>query len=162
MSTLIIEIMALHGALRDHGERLTAPTGQTPARWQLLGAAQGRPLTVSQISRRMGLVRQSVQRVANILVKEGLATFESNRDHARSPLFVLTADGQRTVAEINELQRRWSNTIGSQLKLGDLESTLDTLRTLRSVLDEAAHDEVLFKEDGVESRSGGRSESGYS
>lgn len=135
LTDLVVEIMTLHGALREHGERITAPTGQTPARWQLLGAAQGRPLTVSQISRRMGLVRQSVQRVANLLVKEGLATFEENRDHVRSPLFVLTDQGRGVIKRITKVQIRWSNRVGRELKLKELEQAVQLLARIREVLE---------------------------
>ncbi len=135
LTDLVLEVMALHGALRDQGERITAPAGLSPARWQLLGAAQGRPMTVSQISRRMGLVRQSVQRVANILVKEGLATFEPNRDHVRSPLLVLTEQGRTVMGQINRTQIRWSNRLARELKMEEIDTAADTLTKFRELLE---------------------------
>lgn len=148
LTDLVFEIMAVHGALREEGERITAPAGQTPARWQLLGAANGRPMTVSQISRRMGLVRQSVQRVANILVKEGLATFEPNQDHIRSPLLVLTDRGRRIVDQMNRSQLRWSNRVGTRLKLEELDQAARTLAKLRETLDRLDLPESFFRDDG--------------
>ena len=49
------------------GNRLGAGAGLTSARWQVLAALAlaGRPLTVAQIARTMGLSRQSVQRLVD-------------------------------------------------------------------------------------------------
>src|SRR5215475_8634613 len=51
------------------GHRLAEREGLTAARWQVLGAVAlaGRPLTVPQIARRMGLTRQAVQATVNQL-----------------------------------------------------------------------------------------------
>ena len=67
-------------------------------------AATGR-LSVAMIARRLGLARQSVQRVADAIVAEGHATFERNLDHQRSPLLILTSDGQAALDSINDHSR---------------------------------------------------------
>jgi hypothetical protein len=56
LTELILSVMNFYGVLREHGQRITEAFGQTPARWQVLGAVAERPMTASQISRRMGLV----------------------------------------------------------------------------------------------------------
>ena len=49
-----------------------------------MGALDARPLTASQVARRMGLTRQSVQRVVDLLAAEGLiSALEKNPDHRR-------------------------------------------------------------------------------
>ena len=53
------------------------------------------------IARRLGLARQSVQRVA-----DGHATFEPNPDHQRSPLLILTSAGQAVLGTINTKSRQ--------------------------------------------------------
>ena len=58
------------------------------------------------IARRLGLARQSVQRVADAIVAEGHATFEPNPDHQRSPLLILTSDGQAVLDTINDKSRQ--------------------------------------------------------
>jgi DNA-binding MarR family transcriptional regulator len=67
-------------------------------------AATGR-LGVAMIARRIGLTRQSVQRVADEIVAEELASFEPNPDHQRSPLLILTSDGQKVLDTINQTSR---------------------------------------------------------
>ena len=90
-TALILTVMELSGELRRHGRSITEPVGQSPARWQVLGAVRETPLTVSQIARRMGSTRQGMQRVANVLAEEGLIEFLDNRDHKSSPNVSLTA-----------------------------------------------------------------------
>jgi DNA-binding MarR family transcriptional regulator len=54
------------------------------------------------IARRLGVTRQSVQRTADAIVADGLATFEPNPDHKRSPLVSLTPRGLEALERINE------------------------------------------------------------
>ena len=54
------------------------PSGQTLARWVALNAAAEAPASVAEISRRFGFARQSVQRVADLLVADGLAVYQDN------------------------------------------------------------------------------------
>jgi DNA-binding MarR family transcriptional regulator len=131
---IVLQVLEVHGVLREHGERLTAPSGQTPARWQVLGAIEGDPLTASQIGRRMGLTRQAVQRVVNVLSAEHLVELIPNPDHARSPHVALTAKGRAVVEAIHERQARWANELGTRLSVAErkqagalLERFLETL-----------------------------------
>ena len=61
----------LNGQLLAVAEELARPVGLTAAWWQVLGAALGEPQSVSEIARAMGLTRQSVQRIADLLVERG-------------------------------------------------------------------------------------------
>ena len=65
---LVEDVFELSGAFRREGRIIARAEGQTHARWQLLNAALGGDKTVSQIARRLGLARQGVRRVADILV----------------------------------------------------------------------------------------------
>ena len=84
----------------------------------------------------MGLSRQGVQRIADLLVKEGLAEFADNIDHRRSPILQLSDEGLSTIEGINQAQIEWSNKLGRELNLHDLEVTLQTLQGLCEILDE--------------------------
>jgi hypothetical protein len=64
LTDLVLEVFRLNGRLLAAGDRMTRPSGQTSARWQVLGAINPEPRTVAQIARVMGLARQSVQRRA--------------------------------------------------------------------------------------------------
>src|SRR6476659_9181886 len=85
-SSLVVQVLRLGGLLTAAGDALAAPAGQTSARWQVMAGAEHAPMTVAQIARRLGLTRQSVQRVADLLEREGLAIYEDNPDDMRAQL----------------------------------------------------------------------------
>jgi DNA-binding MarR family transcriptional regulator len=89
-------------AMRHSGQAIARRVGQSQARWQVLWVAGSGAHTVPVIGRRLGLTRQSVQRIANALVADGLATFAANPHHTRSSLFVLTPAGRQVLDEIND------------------------------------------------------------
>src|SRR3712207_6073396 len=84
---LVADVLECAGALRRYGDALTRPLGQTEVRWAVLSVLSGGARTVPQVARRLGVTRQSVQRVANLLAAEGLIESVANPDNARSPLF---------------------------------------------------------------------------
>ena len=133
-TALILTVMELHGELRRHGRRITVPVGQSPARWQVLGAVREAPLTVSQIARRMGGTRQGIQRVANLLAQEGLIEFLDNLDHKNSPNVSLTASGHRVNQRISDRQAVWANAIGERVTQRSVGEAVKTLEHFLSVL----------------------------
>jgi DNA-binding MarR family transcriptional regulator len=106
MQHLVADVFELAGALRRDGEAIAKLAGQTQARWQVMWIAATGQLTVAMIARRLGLARQSVQRVADEIVAQGLASFEPNPDHQRSPLLILTSAGQAVLDAINDRSRQ--------------------------------------------------------
>ena len=52
------------------GEEIAKPAGQTLARWLALEEVADGPATVAQMARALGLARQSVQRVTDLLERE--------------------------------------------------------------------------------------------
>jgi DNA-binding MarR family transcriptional regulator len=105
MQHLVAEVFELAGALRRDGEAIAKLAGQTQARWQVMWIAATGRLSVAMIARRLGLTRQSVQRVADEIVAGDLASFEPNPDHQRSPLLILTPAGEKTLDTINHTSR---------------------------------------------------------
>jgi DNA-binding MarR family transcriptional regulator len=101
VETLFAELFEAAGVGRARGEVLAAREGLTQARWQTLWIADAGRLTVPQIARRLGVSRQSVQRVANELAADGMATFEPNPDHKASPILALTTAGRQALKRIN-------------------------------------------------------------
>ncbi len=134
----MLEIFRLNGALLRHGAALTAPVGQTQARWQVIGAVEERTRTVPQIARQMGMARQSVQRVADLLVQDELLAFERNPDHARSPLVRLTETGRQLATQLTEIGARWSESVSRGMAPVDLERTVETIRRVVDRLDETS------------------------
>lgn len=105
MGHLVADVYELAGVLRRDGEAIAKLAGQTQARWQVMSVAMAGRLSVAMIARRLGLTRQSVQRVADEIVAEELASYEPNPDHQRSPLLILTDDGQKVLDTINDRSR---------------------------------------------------------
>src|SRR3954447_26347322 len=106
VSRLALEVFRLNGALIAAGDELVAPLGLTSARWQVMGAvAQARGgLPVAGIARNMGLVRQSVQRIADELAAEGILRFAPNPHHRRARLVQFTEQG---TALFDAASARW-------------------------------------------------------
>jgi DNA-binding MarR family transcriptional regulator len=130
MQHLVAEVFELAGALRRDGEAIAKLAGQTQARWQVMWIAATGRLSVAMIARRLGLARQSVQRVADAIVAEGHASFEPNLDHQRSPLLILTSDGQAVLDTIND--KRSSARTGSRTAADSSPATETLYATSRT------------------------------
>lgn len=133
-SGLVIRVLRLSGLLTAIGDSIAKPAGQTSARWQVLAAADHAPSTVAQIARSLGLARQSIQRIADVLAAEGLALYTDNPEHARAKLFVLTPRGRAALATIQEAQRVWADDLGAELGAAPLRRTSDMLDRVMEAL----------------------------
>lgn len=120
LSALVVRILRLGERLNAAGDALARPAGQTSARWRVLAAIEEAPATVAQIAREFELARQSVQRIADALAREGLASFEDNPEHQRARLLRLTGDGQRALRKIQGAQRAWANALAAEIGKGPL------------------------------------------
>ncbi|HEY3427567.1 MAG TPA: helix-turn-helix domain-containing protein, partial [Acidimicrobiia bacterium] len=100
MSGVAKTVFRLNGQLFILGEALATRAGLTAAWWQVLGAILRQPLSVADVAREIGVTRQSVQRVADLLVAEGLAEYQPNPAHARSKLLAPTTKGRDAVRRI--------------------------------------------------------------
>src|SRR5215831_1107516 len=121
-TAVVLEIFRVNGLVLADGNRLATAEGLTAARWQVLGAVAlaGRPLTVPQIARRMGLTRQAVQATVNQLHRDALVEPSDNLDHRRSPLINLTELGRQKYAALDRQQIAWINELSAGLKISDL------------------------------------------
>ncbi len=137
LSALIDELFQVNGRVLAEGDKLSAEHGLTAARWQVLGALflEQRPLTVAQIARRMGLQRQSVQRIADILVDQEILTYCPNPEHKRAKLVDFTPRGQVTVEEMERLHHRWADSIIPDFSQEELELAVAVLQKLRGKLE---------------------------
>ncbi|MDT0616081.1 MarR family winged helix-turn-helix transcriptional regulator [Streptomyces lancefieldiae] len=112
-------------------EELARPAGLTAARWQVLGAVLREPLPVSGVARAMGITRQSVQRVADLLVAHGLAEYRPNPAHRRAKLLAPTGAGLAAVSRIDPghaaLADRLAEAYGSEEELAVAVQALERL-----------------------------------
>jgi len=95
-----LAVFRLNGQFLGVAEELARPAGLTAAWWQVLGAVLREPLPVSGIARAMGITRQSVQRIADLLVERGLAEYVPNPAHRRAKLLRPTEEGFEAVRKI--------------------------------------------------------------
>ncbi len=97
---LIADVYELAGTSRATSEEIARAVGQTAARWHVMSVVSDQDLPVPAIARRLGLTRQSVQRVVDDLVVDGAVVLAPNPDHARSSLVRLATDGRRLLDEM--------------------------------------------------------------
>ena len=131
---LDVQVFRLNALLIAVGDPRPEPSGQTSARWRVLAAIDKTPLSVAQIARAWWLTRQSVQRVADVLVGEGLATYESNPNHRRAKLLRITPAGLSALHEIRLRQRAWAESLGAQIGEPELRAANATLTRMLETL----------------------------
>jgi DNA-binding MarR family transcriptional regulator len=120
----------LNGRLIDVAQHLAAEGGLTASWWQVIGGILDVPRTVADVARRMGMTRQGVQRVADLLVARGLADYRPNPAHRRAKLLACTEAGQWAIRRIALAQRPWADSVAATIGADDLRHTLATLRLL--------------------------------
>ncbi len=135
-----ISVIRLAAHLNAAGDALAKPSGQTSARWQVLAAASHATMSVADIGRVLGLARQGVQRIADILETEGLVRYEENPAHQRAKLLMLTQAGEAALHDIQIRQAAWADTLGAEIGADDLRATTNTLAR---VLDSLARPKAL-------------------
>ena len=131
---ILAEARAIAELERKRKERIAKRAGQGRASWQVLSVAQRSAGTVPQLARRLGLSRQSVQRVVDRLAESGLARFEPNPDHERSPRIRLTEAGESTLQSLERAASAAEPDLHDELEEEEVETTLQVLRALRAVL----------------------------
>ncbi len=133
---IVADIYELAGRLRDNGEAIARTVGQTQARWQVMSAAASdQPHTVPQIARILGVTRQNVQRIADLLVADGAANYRDNPDHRASPHLVLTRRGQAALDRLTQAAGGYHARIARKLSAADVVSLQRGLRRLLEALD---------------------------
>jgi len=128
------EALSLARLYQSRREAIARLEKQSRARWEVLMAI-GSGRTVPQIARRMGMARQSVQRIADLLAEARLVRFEPNPDHRRSPLLRTTEEGSRLRERLERQLRGWEQTVEELVESEDLETALVVLRAIRSGLE---------------------------
>ncbi len=134
LTDLVLSTFRLNGFFLHAADGLTARSGLTTARWQVLGAVLHESLTVPAVARNMGLTRQSVQRVANALVAEGLCQFLPNPAHRRAKLLASTERGLKSVQLLSPRVMAWSERVRKLVGDRTLSAATVSVRKLLSAL----------------------------
>lgn len=134
-STAAITSFALNGRFLAVAEQLAAPAGLTAAWWQVLGAVLREPLPVAGIARAMGITRQSVQRIADLLVGKGLAEYRDNPAHRRAKLVAVTDEGVAAVRRIDPQHAAVAHRLAAELGAERFAEIVAALTELAATMD---------------------------
>lgn len=134
LTDLVLSTFRLTGFFLHAADGLTAGSGLTTARWQVLGAVLHERLTVATVARNMGLTRQSVQRVADALVEEGLCQFFPNPAHRRAKLLASTDRGLKSIQHLSPRVVAWSERVRELVGNRTLCAATVAIRKLLSAL----------------------------
>jgi DNA-binding MarR family transcriptional regulator len=120
--------------LEQAGEVLTAPDGQSAARWKVLGVVSKHQLTVAEIARALRQSRQGVQKVADALVQDDLALYVDNPSDRRAKILVLTGQGKAVLSGIQTRHCAWADRLGAKLPTDELVIIKGALEKLLAIL----------------------------
>jgi DNA-binding MarR family transcriptional regulator len=137
LSAAAVTTFRLNGQFLALAEELARPAGLTAAWWQVLGAVLGEPLTVAGIAREMGITRQSVQRIADLLAERGLAEYLPNHAHRRAKLLAPTEPGRAAIARIGPGHAAAAARLAKALGEQPLADAVAALQALSAALAEA-------------------------
>jgi DNA-binding MarR family transcriptional regulator len=135
LSGLAKTVFRLNGQFLTLGEELARPVGLTAAWWQVLATVFNRGRSVADIAREVGVTRQGVQRVADLLVEHGLAEYQPNPAHRRAKLLQPTDEGRAAVRRIGPSHAAFAKRLVNRLGAEQLHRILDELTQLTDALD---------------------------
>jgi len=135
LSGIALTTFRLNGQLLELADGLAEPAGLTAAWWQVLGAVLPAPLPVAGIAREMGVTRQSVQRIADLLVARGLAEYADNPAHRRAKLVRPTEAGRAAIGQIAPGHAAAARRLARAMGVDELRTALDALHQLSKAID---------------------------
>ncbi|QFQ99146.1 MarR family transcriptional regulator [Streptomyces phaeolivaceus] len=135
LSRAALGVFRLNGQFLSVADELARPAGLTAAWWQVLGAVLPEPLPVAGVARVMGITRQSVQRVADLLVGKGLAEYVPNPAHRRAKLLAPTSAGRAAIARIEPGHATLAAGLAEALGEEGFAETVRVLERLSEALD---------------------------
>ncbi|MBR8642936.1 MarR family transcriptional regulator [Streptomyces tuirus] len=136
LSRSALGVFRLNGQFLAVADELARPAGLTAAWWQVLGAVLPEPLPVSGIARAMGITRQSVQRVADLLVERGLAEYRPNPAHRRAKLLAPTEEGLAAIARVDPGHAAFADRLAEAFGEPELAEAVRLMERLSQVLDQ--------------------------
>jgi DNA-binding MarR family transcriptional regulator len=135
LSHLVWDILQAANRLIEAGNRLSAPFGLTAARWQVMGVIVQQPAAVADVARRLSQTRQGVQRLADEMVRDGLAAYSPNPRHSRAKLLAPTGQGAESYRKLMKEQARWMESLSTDMQAEDITAARSLLATLNSALE---------------------------
>ncbi|MFJ2432577.1 MarR family winged helix-turn-helix transcriptional regulator [Streptomyces anulatus] len=138
LSRAAVTVFRLNGQFLSVADELARPGGLTAAWWQVLGAVTRESLPVAGIARAMGITRQSVQRIADLLVGRGLAEYAENPAHRRAKLLRATDAGREAVSRIGPPHAEFAGRLVGEMGAEGLGEAVRVLERLSEALESLA------------------------
>lgn len=135
LTEVILTTFRLNARLMDAAQGMAAAGELTAAWWQVIGGVLDEPRSVAEIARRMGMTRQGVQRVADLLVERELAEYRDNPAHRRAKLLACTEAGYWAVRRISLVQHPWADRVGQAVGTDELLDALTVMQRLVEILE---------------------------
>jgi DNA-binding MarR family transcriptional regulator len=137
LNDLMRECFRLNRSLLDVSQRLTEGTPLTGAQWGVLtaiapGHGNEEPGTVAETARRMGLARQSVQRVTDVLAANGLVEYLPNPGDKRAKFVAVTPEGRTWLTELEQRQLAWVSDLVGQHSGAEIDTALRLIKDVRA------------------------------
>jgi DNA-binding MarR family transcriptional regulator len=134
---LIIEIVATFFLLRAEGMRIGVVSPSGEGYWSVLRLLKiNGPQTVPQIARYRYVPRQSVQKLANEMLADGVIELVNNPAHKRSKLLRLTSKGDIVFQEMSDRIAKLAETLAKQQDAAQLQNAADVVKKLHEQLRE--------------------------
>ncbi|WP_353440684.1 MarR family winged helix-turn-helix transcriptional regulator [Sphingomonas faeni] len=135
---LALTVFAANGRLVSAGNELVAHLGLTSAWWQVLAALRysPTPLATASIARNMGLTRQAVQRIVDLLAEQGLVEFQPNPHHRRAKLVALTPAGISAITSAERSVAPIDQAVADRIGAAKIRDAIQTLQAMIAVISE--------------------------
>lgn len=132
---LIIEIVAAFFLLRAEGMQIGVVSSSGEGYWSVLRLLKvNGAQTVPQIARYRYVPRQSVQKLANEMLADGVIELVNNPAHKRSKLLRLTPKGEAVFAEMSARIAALCETLAEQEDAAQLQNAVTVIKHLHKQL----------------------------
>ena len=148
LSALAKTTFRLNGQFLAIGEGLARPAGLTASLWQVLATVLPRPRSVAEVAREIGVTRQGVQRLADVLVDRGLAEYQPNPAHRRAQLLAPTTAGREALRRIGPAHAGFADRLAEALGIKSLRASLATVESLSQALEQLGGTRMVDLEVG--------------
>lgn len=143
-------VFAAQAAVLRHGDAANAPIGQSSARWRVLRAIDDGHTSVAAAARFMGSSRQSVQRLADAMIDDGLIENVGPSEDRRLRPLRLTVEGQRVHDSLEEHFDVWADRLLAHIRFDDLSKISQGLEQITYIVN--ADREYLLRTEGQPSK----------
>jgi DNA-binding MarR family transcriptional regulator len=134
---LIVEIVATFFLLRAEGMRIGVVSSSGEGYWSVLRLLKlNGAQTVPQIARYRYVPRQSVQKLANEMLADGVIELVNNPAHRKSKLLRLTSKGEAIFQELSDRIAVLTETMAEQGDAAQLQNAVAVVKHLHEQLRE--------------------------